>query len=179
MKFVAFLRAINVGGHTVKMDHLRNLFESMGFTNVETLIASGNVVFDSKSKNAGALEKTIEKQLRQALGYDVTTFIRTIPEVADVTRYQCFDQSELDKPGNVLYVGFMSATPSPAAIKKLATLADKVNDFNVHQREVYWLRRTSAGESEYSGGLIEKTLGVPVTFRNITTVKKVATKYLH
>ncbi len=177
MKYVAFLRAINVGGHTVKMDQLRSLFESMGFANVETLIASGNVIFDSKSKGAAALEEKIEKQLRQALGYDVTTFIRTIAEVADVARYPCFKQTDLEKPGNILYVGFMSATPGLAAEKKLASLADKVNDFQVHQREVYWLRRTSQGDSEYSGGLIEKTLGIPATFRNSTTIKKLAAKY--
>jgi uncharacterized protein (DUF1697 family) len=45
-KHIAFLRAINVGGHTVKMDTLRQLFESLGFTNVETFLASGNVIFE-------------------------------------------------------------------------------------------------------------------------------------
>ena len=178
MKYVAFLRAINVGGHTVKMDHLRKVFVSMGFANVETLIASGNVIFDSKSTSAGALEQKIEKQLQQALGYEVVTFIRTIPEVAEVVRYRCFNSSELEKPGNILYMGFMSEVPASTAKKKLASLADKVNDFCVHLREVYWLRRTGIGESQYSGGLIEKTLGVPMTFRNVTTVKKLVDKYL-
>ena len=74
MKYVAFLRAINVGGHTVKMDHLRNLFESMGFANVETFIASGNVIFDSKTKSTAALEMEIENQLQAALGYEVRRF---------------------------------------------------------------------------------------------------------
>jgi len=46
-RYIAFLRAINVGGHTVKMEHLRGIFESMGFSNVETFIASGNVIFAS------------------------------------------------------------------------------------------------------------------------------------
>ncbi len=55
-KYVALLRAINVGGHTVKMDHLRRLFEALGFTNVETFIASGNVIFDSTSKSTKAFE---------------------------------------------------------------------------------------------------------------------------
>ncbi|MBA3354552.1 MAG: DUF1697 domain-containing protein [Pyrinomonadaceae bacterium] len=48
-KYVAFLRAINVGGHIVKMDHLRQLFEALGFSNVDTFITSGNVIFDSMS----------------------------------------------------------------------------------------------------------------------------------
>ncbi len=68
-KYVAFLRAINVGGHTVKMDYLRGLFEAIGSRNVETFIASGNVIFDSKSKNAPALERRIEKHLEETLGY--------------------------------------------------------------------------------------------------------------
>src|SRR6185369_8391120 len=60
-KYVAFLRAINVGGHVVKMDQLRALFEALGFANVETFIASGNVIFDSKSKNVAALERKIDR----------------------------------------------------------------------------------------------------------------------
>ena len=52
-RLIAFLRAINVGGHTVKMDHLRQLFESLGFSGVETFIASGNVVFETNARNTG------------------------------------------------------------------------------------------------------------------------------
>ena len=66
-QFIAFLRAINVGGHTVKMDELRRLFETHGFLNVETFIASGNVVFDTEAENAQLLEKNIEKLLQEAL----------------------------------------------------------------------------------------------------------------
>jgi uncharacterized protein (DUF1697 family) len=77
-KFVAFLRAINVGGHLVKMDELRGLFEALGFTNVETFIASGNVIFDSKATNVKSLERKIEKHLEASLGYAVTTFIRSV-----------------------------------------------------------------------------------------------------
>ena len=73
-KYVAFLRAINVGGHTVKMDHLRSLLESLGLENVETFIASGNVIFDSKTKNAELLERKIAKHLKEMLGYEVASF---------------------------------------------------------------------------------------------------------
>lgn len=177
MKYVAFLRAINVGGHTVKMDHLRKLFEALGFANVETLIASGNVIFDSGSKDTHVLEQKIEKHLKQALGYEVATFIRTLNEVAVVSNYQCFNAKDIERPGNILYIGFMSAAPPAAATKKLKSLADPINDFHVNGREVYWLRRTAVGQSEYSGGLIEKTLGVPLSFRQSTTVKRIVDKY--
>lgn len=67
-RFIAFLRAINVGGHTVKMNDLRQLFEFLGFSGVETFIASGNVVFETASRNARALERKIEKKLGEVLG---------------------------------------------------------------------------------------------------------------
>src|ERR1700730_6560978 len=105
-KYVAFLRAINVGGHTVKMDHLRGLFEAIGFANVETFIASGNVIFDAKSRNTLALERKIEKHLQETLGYKVATFVRATTELAEVAAYKPFDDSELAADGNVVYIGF-------------------------------------------------------------------------
>ena len=54
MRYVALLRAINVGGRTVKMDRLRVLFEEMKLQNVQTYIASGNVIFDSSAAAASS-----------------------------------------------------------------------------------------------------------------------------
>jgi uncharacterized protein (DUF1697 family) len=176
-KCVAFLRAINVGGHTVKMDHLRSLLESLSLANVETFIASGNVIFDSRTTNAKLLERKIGKHLKEMLGYEVATFIRTIEEVAAVAAYRPFQEGELTAEGNILYVGFVRVEPDQQAKLKLLSLSDEVNDFHVRGREVYWLRRTKAGESEYAGALFEKKLGQPATFRNVTTVRKIAAKY--
>jgi uncharacterized protein (DUF1697 family) len=66
-RYIAFLRAINVGGHNVKMDYLRELFESLGYVNVQTFIASGNVIFDSPTEDARTLEKEIEDHLSSTL----------------------------------------------------------------------------------------------------------------
>jgi uncharacterized protein (DUF1697 family) len=178
-KYVAFLRAINVGGHTVKMDHLRSLFEKLGFANVETFIASGNVIFDSTSKSSKALEKKIEGYLQETLGYPVATFIRSIAELARVSQYKPFADSDLNAAGHTLYIGFMADTPSDSAKANLRSLATKVDDFNVDGREVYWLCRSKFSESQISGALLAKTLGMPATLRNATTVKKLAGKYPH
>ena len=80
-RYVALLRAINVGGHVVKMEKLRALFDELAFKDVETVIASGNVLFSSGAPNAAALEEKIERHLKAALGYEVTTFIRTPREM--------------------------------------------------------------------------------------------------
>ena len=176
-KYVAFLRAINVGGHTVKMDYLRSLFAGLGFANVETFIASGNVIFDSKTRNTTSLEQKIEKHLRTILGYEVRTFIRATPELAEVADYNPFSRADLNAAGNTLFVGFLADKPSNEAKQKLLSLSGATDDFAVHGRELYWLIRTSFSESAVSGALLEKTLGMAATFRNVNTVRRLAAKY--
>jgi uncharacterized protein (DUF1697 family) len=177
-KYVAFLRAINVGGHTVKMDYLRTLFEALGLANVETFIASGNVIFDSKSKNALALERKIEKHLQETLGYQVATFLRATSALQEVACYKPFSDVDLAAPGNTLYIGFLTEVPSEAAQQKLLSRVTRVDDFHIFGREIYWLCRTTFSNSEFSGARLEKTLGLPTTLRNANTVRKLAAKYL-
>lgn len=177
-KYLAFLRAINVGGHTVKMDQLRHMFEALGFANVETFIASGNVIFASASKNAKALEKKIEKHLHESLGYEVATFIRTTAELAAIAQYKPFSEAELNDKGNKLYIAFTADPPIAAAKQKLLASATETDEFHIHDREVYWLCRTQFHESKFSGALLEKILGMPATVRNSTTIRKMAAKYV-
>lgn len=173
---VAFLRAINVGGHTVKMDHLRQLFEELGFSKVETFIASGNVIFESAEEDVQALESRIEQHLRAALGYEVATFIRSAAELAEIAGYEPFPPAELTE-GATVFVAFLKDTPTAQAQAGLMTFRTDIDDFHIHEREVYWLCRTSMHQSVFSGARLEKTLKMPATLRNSTTVKKLAAKY--
>jgi uncharacterized protein (DUF1697 family) len=174
-KYVAFLRAINVGGHTVKMEYLRQLFEALEFSNVETFIASGNVIFDSKSKNTKALEKKIEDCLQETLGYRVATFIRSLTQLAEISNYKPFSAAQLE--GSALYIAFLADAPSDEAKQKLLSFTTATDEFHVSGREFYWLARKKFSESAFSGALLEKTLGMPATLRNSTTVIKIAARY--
>ena len=176
-KYVAFLRAINVGGHMVRMERLRELFVKMKFGNVETFINSGNVIFDSPAKNTAALEKKIEQTLEKALGYPVATYLRTPAELVAVTHHKPFSERELKADGNLLYVSFLANSPDDDACTRLMKLRSPVHDFHVHGREVYFLRRTKVGESDYSGAKMEKALGCQSTMRNLNTVERLAKKY--
>jgi len=175
-KYIAFLRAINVGGHNVKMDHLRSLFESLNLANVETFIASGNVIFDSKSK-ADLLERKIAKHLQESLGYAVATFVRSKDELVDVARFQPFSKAELEAKGNQLYVAFTANKFTVEVTKKLLGQRSEIDDFCLNGREVYWLYRRLAGESKFYGVPLEKTLGTQTTVRNINTIQRIVTKY--
>jgi len=175
-KYIAFLRAINVGGHTVRMEQLRGLFESLGFSKVETFIASGNVIFEAKSKDAKALEKMIEKKLKEALGYEVATFIRTDAELSDIANYKPFTQSALDS-AMALNIAFLAEPLDGKSKQKLMALKTDIDDFHVHGREVYWLCLKKQSESNFSNAVLEKTLNRKSTLRGLNTVKKMAEKY--
>ena len=175
-RLVAFLRAINVGGRTVKMDELKRLFEAVGCREVETFIASGNVVFESSSRNIGALQRKIEDHLRKSLGYDVRTFVRTGSEVAAIARYRAFSESQL-RSAKALNVAFLAEPLSADARKTLMGLETEIDDFHVHGREVYWLCRKKQSESDFSNVLFEKKVGARTTFRGLKTVEKLAAKY--
>jgi uncharacterized protein (DUF1697 family) len=176
-RYIAFLRAINVGGNNlVKMDLLRQLFESLGFSNVETFIASGNVVFETTSKNARVLAREIENRLREALGFEVATFIRTDTELAAIANYKPFSQSELD--GAVaLNIAFLADGLDDKASHKLMALRTEIDDFHPHGREIYWLCRKQQSGSKVSNAVLEEALGQRSTLRGANTVKKMAAKY--
>jgi uncharacterized protein (DUF1697 family) len=173
-RYVALLRAINVGKRIVKMDRLRAEFDAMGFKNVETLIASGNVLFESPSKSSAALEKRIEAQLLESLGYDVDTYVRTPAELAAVCALRPFADSAAHAASNALYVGFVKAPPAKDACARLMDLGNEIDQFRVHGREYFWSSLKSMGQSKITGVMIERALGAASTARNITTVRKLA-----
>ena len=176
-KYFAFLRAINVGGHTVKMDRLKSLFEKIGFVNVETFIASGNVVFETKSKSVDFIKKKIETDLYKQLGYEVATFIRTLDELKNLFLYKPFKESELKNPNNTLYIGFLDFLSLKENQNKVIAMQDSANEFHFYNNELYWLCRKSFSDSGIDGKKLEKTLGMSATFRNSTTITKMVDKF--
>lgn len=175
-KQITFLRAINVGGHTVKMDYLRHLFEALGLSNVETFIASGNVIFDAKVGNVKSLEKKIENKLHEALGYEVATFIRTDTELAEISKYKPFPQSKLDE-AMALNIGFLTDVLDDKSKQKLMSLRSDIDDFHIHGREIYWLCSKKQSDSKISNIVIEKTIGGKSTLRGVNTINKISKKY--
>lgn len=172
-RYVAFLRAINVGGHVVKMDRLRAEFEALGLHDVETVIASGNVLFTASTGDAVTLERRIEARLEKTLGYPVATFLRAPSELAALVRDEPFSRRDASSS---LYVGFLGSAPSPAMRDKLLAFRTDIDEFEVRGREAFWLRRTRSTDSTMSGAKIEKALTMPATFRNVTTVRRLALK---
>jgi uncharacterized protein (DUF1697 family) len=172
-QYVAFLRAVNVGGRVVKMTDLKRIFEAAGLDAVSTFIASGNVIFSSAA-SAKTLAPKIESALQKALGYAVTTMLRTTAELDAIAARTVFPAKAIGA-GSV-FVGLMQNTPSAAAVKKALALQTAVDSLRVDGREVFWLARNNFAEATISGADVEKALQTPVTFRNINTVRRLAAK---
>lgn len=178
-RYVAFLRAINVGGHVVKMAELRHLFESMRLDAVETFIASGNVVFESAAKPDRVFEQKIEAHLKKHLGYTVDTFVRSLAELRAIAEYQPFSAADFDLDRSTLYVGFLTKSPTPEDARKLTALRTKDEGFHVHGREFYWISAVGFSQSSFTGATLEKAIRAPATLRNINTVRRLVAKYGH
>jgi len=175
-RLIAFLRAINVGGHTVKMDTLRKEFEALGLKDVETFIASGNVIFTPRSLDVAALEKKIEARLRASLGYEVATFVRTDAEVAAIARYRGFKAAQIESAG-AFCVGFLAGPLDAAGARALMTFRTEIDDFRTMGREIYWLCQKRQGDSTFSNANMERKLKIRSTFRGINTVVRLAAKH--
>jgi uncharacterized protein (DUF1697 family) len=174
-RFVAFLRAINVGGgRTVKMQSLRQVFESLGFSKVATFIASGNVVFETTTKKTKTLERKIEKALKKALGYEVRTFVRGEDELAKIANYRPFPQSKFDETwqSNII---FLADNLNEKLKQNVDALRTKTDTFEVGQ-EIYWQRRRKQNKA-FSTVPLEKILGPAFTVRGANTIKRIVLKY--
>lgn len=175
--YVALLRAINVGGRTVKMKKLRDLFVELGCAEVRSYIASGNIIFESTSRGRARLEERIEEQLAERLGFTVATFLRTPEELGAIAREELFAGEGVGSAGAGLYVGFLKAPILSSARDSLAELSNEVDEIRAKGSEIYWLARRGMGRSTVSGARVERALGGPTTLRNITTVRKLAQQY--
>lgn len=161
MRYAGLLRGVNVGGNRkLKMDDLRSTVEGLGFTNVRTLLQSGNVLFDAKKKPDAA-------RLEEALGTAV--LLRSTDEIQSVIDANPFPEEAEDDPGRLLVVFLSGALKDDAVLRKTATAAEK---FVVKGREIYIHFGDGAGRSKLAASLTEKKLGVVCTARNWNTVRK-------
>lgn len=176
-RYLAFLRGINLGKRRISMPELRDHFAALGLANVETFIASGNVIFETTAGDASALEAKIEAHLKSSLGYEVDTFLRTPAELAEVVAFRPFAPADLDAPGHTFHVGFLRAAPGDEIARTMAAMQTTMDEFRIQGRELYWLCRGKTTDSLVSWPQVAKAAPMSSTMRNITTVRKLAAKY--
>ncbi|MCW2988935.1 MAG: hypothetical protein JWM24_1873 [Solirubrobacterales bacterium] len=174
-RYVAFLRGMNLGKRRIKNDELRAEFEALGFEDVGTFRASGNVIFASAKRSEGALTKTIEHGLGDALGYEVPVFLRSCEEVAAIAAQEPFAAKLVEASKGKLQVTMLPKKPTAAGRKKVLALATDEDQLAIEGRELFWLPSGGTIESELDLKAIDKTLGKG-TQRTMGTIEQIAAR---
>ena len=157
------------------MDVLRQAFESLGLCGVATFLGSGNVVFETTARDAGLLEKKIERRLKQTLGYSVPVFIRTHAELKEIAAFEPFERRAI--LGADINIILLTNILDQKSKTKLMALTTETDGFRVHGREIYWWRRKKPVTTLFSTVPLAKALIEPFTIRSTTTIGKLVAKW--
>ncbi|RZU02329.1 DUF1697 domain-containing protein [Rivibacter subsaxonicus] len=168
--YVAFLRAINVGGRFLKMSALAEHFRSLGHADARTYINSGNVVFSSRARKSDALALALTQGLEPLLGFRSEAFVRSRAEVDAIAARALGHASEVPSLKEV-NVAFLDAPLDASQLAELLALRTEVDSFSTEGREVYWLCRVGQSESKFSNAVFERRLRLRTTFRRATMLE--------
>ncbi len=170
--YVAFLRAVNVGGNNLlPMKRLAEIVSALGFEDVRTHLQSGNVVFTSDDDFETHIASTIEAAIEQAVGFRPKVILRSKTEIDAV-----FDANPLLTPAtnpSRLITVFFHDQPAPDGVAKLDHAKFPEETFVVADREMYVLYGDGMARSKFNPSYYERLLGAAGTARNWNTVAKV------
>ena len=172
MKYVAFLRGINVGGkNKVKMETLRGVCAALGFENIKTYINSGNVIFETAKADDKQIAAKIEMAIEKKFSLKIKVMVRSIAEIEAIVKNNPFDgQFENDKDLHVLFTD----ESLPEEKRKMLLENNNENEqFLVRGREIFCLLRGGFPDSLLGKDYIGKKLKVSATARNWRTVNKI------
>ena len=177
MRCVAFLRAINVGGRIVKMADLARHFGTLGHTDVQTFIASGNVIFRSRSRSTTALAASIADGLEPLLGFRAEAFVRNEDELLALAQLAASRQASHRTavgPQGEVNVALLALPLTPAQATALAGLRTELDEFAHNGTEVYWMCKRKQSDSTFSNAVFERKLQTKTTIRRASMLERLA-----
>ncbi|MEP7017504.1 MAG: DUF1697 domain-containing protein [Actinomycetota bacterium] len=173
--YVAFLRAINVGGRFIKMADLRAGLSHQGFGDVESHIQSGNLRFTSSLRSAAKVELAVEAALEDLCGFTVRTIVRTPSKLGQLTSYGEGLKAPMEGDGR-RYVTFLKDDPDDAFVAIMNNWDIDGERAHVRDREVYLWFAHPSHEAKLSNARIERG-GVVATTRDWKVVSTLAEKW--
>ena len=173
VRYVAFLRGINVGGNKlIKMEALAAAFTAAGFRNVKTYIASGNVIFDSRAATPDLLSKKIEQKLLQTFGHQIAVMVFPLADLEALVKRDPFKRVKLNEDV-MLFVILMRSEVGRVKLP-LESKTENLTVIAIEDRAAFIVaRRKQNGRVGFPNSFIEKEFGVAATTRNWSTVEKV------
>jgi len=180
--YISFLRGVNMTGHnSVKMADLLALFLKMGFSDAETYIQSGNVVFtDSGNIPPLSFSKTIEQAILEKFNYVIPAMIRTSQELTILLSANPFLGEPDFNPAKMAVI-FLHEKPSDSQLMKVADVDYPPDKFKIIGHDIFIYCPNGFGRTKLYTNFFEKKMGVTGTARNwktITTILNIAREKL-
>jgi len=170
MKYIALIRGVNVGGKRIKMAHLKENFESMGYKNVKTYLQSGNVIFEDKSSNITEIRQNIENNINKEFEFSVNVIIRTEKELEYIITNNPFNKENMEISS--LYVTFLQNVPDEEILANLDLNIEDNERFEIIGKEIYLYLPHGYARTKLTNNALEKKLKIVATTRNWKTTNK-------
>ena len=168
---------MNLGGRRIKNDELRLRFRELGFGDIATFRASGNVIFSAAGEQADEIVARVEAGLEGSLGYEVPVFLRSVAEVVEIAARVPFDPQLVAASAGRLQVSMLRGEPAAKAGEQVLELAGEEDSLAIHGRELYWLPSAGILDSRLDMRAIDSALGLTTT-RTKSTLDLLAAKHL-
>jgi uncharacterized protein (DUF1697 family) len=169
---VALLRAVNVGGCTLRMTDLKALVEDLGYARARTVLQTGNVLFRPAGRREPArIEQQLERELQTRLAIQAAVFVRRAAEWSEIVESNPFRAEAAADPAHLVLM-LLKSTPSASALASLQAAIKAREVIRGVDRRLYIVYPDGIGRSKLTNTLIERTLGTPSTARNWNTVLK-------
>ena len=175
-KYVAFLRGINVGGHhKLPMAELKLQMGQLKFDHVETLLNSGNILFDAHTDTLANIEKKISENLEKTFGFAVPTLVRNVDLIYELLNEDPFKEVELTKDIR-LYVSFLRKATDPH--RQLPWISDDGSFKIIREMDktIISVLDLSIAGTPQAMEVIERFYGKDITTRNWNTIKRLGKK---
>lgn len=167
---ISILRGINVSGkNLIKMNSLKEMYESRGFRNVTTYIQSGNVVFQSVETNLGELEQVISESILKRFAATVPVLVREVSELKNILDQNPLLQ-EIKDDITKLHISFLSKAPERQFLENIDNSGYLPDRFFIMERTIYLFCPNGYGKTKLSNNFFENKLKVSATTRNLRTL---------
>lgn len=177
-RYVAFLRAMNVGGHRIANAELCAAFDEIGLPDAATFRASGNVIFNAPDDETRAdIAAKIEHGLEETLGYAVPVFLRDAAETRAIAAHEPFPATQVKASEGKLQVILLASKPKATTVEEVLAHASDKDRLAIEGSELYWLPSGGTIDSELDLKTIAKLVGGLSTMRTKGTVDLIAAKF--
>ena len=173
--WISILRGINVGGrNAIKMDALRTLYIDLGFTEVQSYIQSGNVIFRSDRINSKLIEISISSEIKKSFGIEVYVSVIEMEKFRNILKNNPF-RGDTTKDPVFLHITFLSEKPDKTLIDKISSGNYSPDEYYFGEKVIYLYCPSSYGNTKLNNTFFETKLKLTATTRNLKTSNELLT----